>query len=318
MDTNQISLRQLRCFVTVAEELHFRRAAQRLNMSQPPLTQRIKDMERDLGIELFRRLGKKVELTDAGRVVLKPARAMLAQAEDLYDVAERAGRGEYGRIRIGMTISALFFHSVGQTMRSFRQQHPGVTLELTLVTSGPALEGLQQRKFDLCLVRSFPAPLPPSCEETVIARDCMMLVLPAGHPQAKNPRVPLSAVFGENYVSLTGRRRTAIYHQIMNLWERSGLVPRITQEADNGPAVLALVAAGFGNAILPSVLQAIRFKHAVWKTIDINDRWTESSLNLVHHKDTLDERVPAGLIECLQHISNADAGRSGRQRDWGL
>src|SRR5919198_6709612 len=194
---NSISLRQLRCFITVAEELHFRRAAERLNMSQPPLTQRIKDMERELGVELFRRLGKNVKLTDAGRVVLKSAREMLAQAEGLYEVAERAGRGEYGRIRVGMTISALFFHSVGQTMRMFQQQHPDVTLELTLVTSGPALEGLRQRKFDLCLVRAFPAPLPPNCEETIIARDRMMVVLPAGHPQATNPRVALSAIADE-------------------------------------------------------------------------------------------------------------------------
>src|SRR5919197_4450053 len=89
MEANQISLRQLRCFITVAEELHFRRAAERLNMSQPPLTQRIKDMERELGVELFRRLGKNVELTDAGRVVLKSAREMLAQAENLHEVAER-------------------------------------------------------------------------------------------------------------------------------------------------------------------------------------------------------------------------------------
>jgi len=134
----------------------------------------------------------------------------------------------------------------------------------------------------------------------VIARDRIMLVLPAGHPQAANPRVPLSAIADENYVSLTGRRRTAIYHQILNVWDKSGLQPRITQEADHGPAVLALVAAGFGNAILPSVLQAIRFDHVVWKTIDVDDRWTETSLNMVHHTDVLADLATASLIESLR------------------
>src|SRR4051794_15959776 len=103
MDTNQISLRQLRCFITVAEELHFRRAAERLNMTQPPLTQRIKDMERDLGVQLFHRQRKRVELTEAGRMVLKSAREVLAQTEGLFEVAQRAARGEYGHIKIGLT-----------------------------------------------------------------------------------------------------------------------------------------------------------------------------------------------------------------------
>src|SRR5262249_18042786 len=180
MDPTRISLRQLRCFVTVSEELHFRRAAERLNMRQPPLTQRIKDMERDLGVKLFRRVGNKVELTDAGRMVLNPAREMLAQAERLFEVAPRAARGEYGRIKIGLAMTALFFDCVRQTMQMFQQQYPGVVLELSLITSGLALQTLRQRKLDLCLVRTFPGEVPPDCEKTVIARDRLLLVLPAG------------------------------------------------------------------------------------------------------------------------------------------
>src|SRR5262245_4215104 len=167
---DQISLRQLRCFVTVAEELHFRRAARRLNMSQPPLTQRIKDMERDLSVELFRRIGHRVELTDAGRIVLTSARETLTQAEGLCEVAQRAARGEHGRIRIGQTTTALFFSSIQQAMRVFQQDHPGVSLDLMHISSGPALEALRQRKLDVCLIRAFPVPLPPDCEETVVAR----------------------------------------------------------------------------------------------------------------------------------------------------
>src|SRR5690242_5136838 len=226
-------------------------------MSQPPLTQRIKDMERELGIQLFHRRGKNVELTDAGRMVLRSAREVLAQTDGMFEVAQRAARGEYGHIKIGLTMTALFFDSIRHTMRMFQQKHPDVVLELMLITSGTALESLRHRKLDLCLVRTFPGPVPPDCENTIIARDRLMLVLPAGHRLAEQERVPLSAIACENYISLSARRGTAMQYQTRNLWERCGLEPRITQEADNGPAVLALVAAGFGNAVLPSVLQAI-------------------------------------------------------------
>jgi len=309
MDANRISLRQLHYFITVAEELHFRRAAKRLKISQPPLTQRIKDMERGLGVELFRRLGGRIELTDAGRIVLKSARDVLTQAEGLREVAQRVARGEYGKIRIGLTMTALFFDSIRQAMRSFQQEHPGVALELMLITSGTALAMLRERKLDLCLIRAFPGEVPPDCENIVIARDGLMLVLPAGHKLADRRRVRLSAIVDENYVSLSARRGTAMYHQVTDLWDKSGLKPRITQEADNGPAVLALVAAGFGNAVLPSVLQAIRFDHVLWKKIDTDDRWTNSSMNLVYHGDTLAERAAARLVEYLRQRSG-EAPRS--------
>src|SRR5215211_4602149 len=149
-NTDRISLRQLRCFVILAEELHFRRAAERLHITQPPLTQRIQDMERELGVELFRRLGHRVELTDAGRAVLKSARETLAQAEGLYEVAQRAACGEYGQIRVGLTITALFFDSIHQALRTFQREHPDLSLDLIYVSSGRALDTLRQRKRDVC------------------------------------------------------------------------------------------------------------------------------------------------------------------------
>jgi len=301
---SHITLRQLRCFVTVADELHFRRAADKLHMRQPPLTHRIQDLERDLGVDLFRRTGHKVELTDAGKMVLNRAREMLAQAEAIGEVAQRAARGEYGKIRVALPIAALYFRSIQHAMRAFQQAYPSVFLELTQIPAGPALEGLRQRKFDVCLMRALPSPLPANCEETVIARDRLMLVLPAGHPRSDSRSIPLSAIADEKYVSLARNRGLALYDQITNLWERSGLKPPgVDQEADNGSAVMGLVAAGLGNAILPSSLQVIRFEHIVWKTIEIEDRWTESSMNLVYHRDALAERVPAAFVECMRQHS---------------
>jgi DNA-binding transcriptional LysR family regulator len=302
---DRLSLRKLRCFVTVAEELHFHRAAERLHMSQPPLTERIQHMERDLGVELFRRTGNRVELTDAGRMVLTAARETLAQAEGVWEAAQRAARGECGRIRIGITATSLFFDSIQQAMRSFQQERPGISLEFTQIGSGLALEGIRQRKLDVGLIRAFPAPLPPDCEETVVGRDRLMLALPAGHPQTQARRVPLRAMVDEKFVSLACKQGTALYAQVMHLWERVGLKPRIAQEASNGATVMALVAVGLGYTIAPSSFQAIHFERVVWRAIDTDDRWTESSLNLVYHKDTLAEPVPASFIECLRRYSSA-------------
>jgi DNA-binding transcriptional LysR family regulator len=302
---DRLSLRKLRCFVTVAEELHFHRAAERLHMSQPPLTTRIQDMERDLGVALFRRTGNRIELTDAGRLVLKAAQETLAHADGVWEAAQRAARGECGHIRVGLIATALFFDSIQHAMRAFQQEYPDVSLELTHISSGPALEGIRQRKLDVGLLRAFPVPSPPDCEEIVLERDRLMLVLPAGHPQAQARRIPLSAMVDEKFLSLGCKQGMGVYAQVMHLWEKSGLRPRIAQEAANGPALMALVAGGLGYTILPSSFHVIHFDHVVWRMIETDDRWTESSLNLVYHKDTLAQRVPAGFIECLRRHSSA-------------
>jgi DNA-binding transcriptional LysR family regulator len=303
---DRLSLRKLRCFVTVAEELHFHRAAERLHMSQPPLTTRIQDMERDLGVELFRRTGSRIELTDAGRMVLKAARETLAHADGVWEAAQRAARGECGHIRVGLIPTALFFDAIQQAMRAFQQQYPDVSLELTHISSGPALEGIRRRKLDVGLIRAFPTPFPSDCEEIVLERDRLMLVLPAGHPQAQARRVQLSAMVDERFLTIASKRGTGVYAQVMHLWERSGLKPRIAQEAPNGPAVLALVAGGLGYTILPSSFQVIGFERIVWRMIETDDRWSESSLNLVYHKDTLAERIiSTSFIECLRRHSSA-------------
>jgi DNA-binding transcriptional LysR family regulator len=302
---DRLSLRKLRCFVTVAEELHFHRAAERLHMSQPPLTTRIQDMERDLGVELFRRTGNRIELTDAGRMVLKGAKETLAQADGVWEAAQRAARGECGRIRVGLIATALFFDSIQQAMHTFQREHPDVALELTPISSAPALEGIRQRKLDVALVRAFPAPLPSSCEEIVLERDRLMLALPARHPHTQSRRISLSAMVDDKFVSLARKQGTGVYAQVMHLWDRSGLAPRIALEAASGPLVIALVAGCLGYTILPSSFQVIRFDRVVWRTIDTDDRWTETSVNLVCHKDALAEKAVASFVECLQRHTAA-------------
>jgi DNA-binding transcriptional LysR family regulator len=109
----------------------------------------------------------------------------------------------------------------------------------------------------------------------------------------------------DKFLSLASKQGTGVYAQVMHLWERSGLKPRIALEAASGPLVIALVAGGLGYTILPSSFQVIRFERVVWRTIEADDRWTDTSLNLVCHKDILIERAAAGFVECLRRHSTA-------------
>ena len=235
---------------------------------------------------------------------LKEARAIIAQAERLQDLAHRAERGEAGRVRLGVTISVPFMPSFTRAIRAFQCDFPGVAVDLALVNSSQALEALRQRKLDIGLIRPFSAPLPADWQQTTVERDRLMLVIPSGHPQAEACKVPLTAIADERFLLFPREHGTALYGQIMDIWARAGVIPRVAQEAENGPAILALVAAGLGNAILPSALSAMKVDSVVWKQIDIEVRWTCSSIVMVHRKEARDEKVQSHFIEYVHRSSH--------------
>src|SRR5262244_1473985 len=189
-NANHISLRQLRCFVTVAEELHFRRAAERLNMRQPPLTRCIQALEQSLGVALFVRKGSAIELTEGGRLVFSEARAALAQVDRVRDAAHKAERGEAGTLRIAAVISASFVPAFKEARTAFARDFPGAALELTWTGSSDAIQALRKRKVDMALIRRVSQHL-EDLEQSTVAFDRLMLVLPANHPKASAPKVAL-------------------------------------------------------------------------------------------------------------------------------
>ena len=305
-NANKLSLRQLRCFVTVAEELHFRRAAERLQISQPPLTQRIQEMERDLGVELFLRAGHRVELTEAGRLVLAEARATLAQAERVREVARLAAQGEAGNLRVSVVVSASFIPAFNEATNAFQRDYPKVTLELTETTSRGAMEALQQRKTDICVVRRG-VQLIEGVQQMELARDQLMLVMPSNHPKAAAARVALQDVAGERFIAFASKNSLTLSGQVMGLWSRLGLTPRVAQKADNALAILGLVAAGVGNAILPSTVSAIHIPNVVWKPIDMEEQWTASAIVMLYRSDFRNEKLQSRFIEYIErYASGAD------------
>jgi DNA-binding transcriptional LysR family regulator len=297
----QLTLRQLSYFVAVAEECHFRRAAARLHVSQPPLTQRIQALERDLGVQLFTRSGGHVELTEAGHVVLREAQATLAQAERVREVARQVGQGEAGRLRVSVVISAPFVPGFSEATHAFQRDNPAVVLEMAENTARTSIEALRQRKVDMCVVRKV-APELTGVEQILIGNDQLMLVLPSTHPLAAADKVALRDIAEERFIQFATEHSIGLHRHVTELWTRAGLVPRTTQSAQNGLALLALVSAGFGNAILPSTLRNINMPKVVWKTIDMDEQLTASPLMLVYRADGQNEKVQRRFIEYIKRF----------------
>jgi DNA-binding transcriptional LysR family regulator len=295
-------------FVTVAEEKHFRRAAERLHISQPPLTQRIQSMERDLGVQLFKRSGRQVELTEAGRMVLAEAQAVLGQIERLREVARAAEHGETGNVRIGLTTSVPFIPAFTRATKAFQHDYPAVVLHLTPTISSRAIDDLRQRKIDICLVRQ--VAIPVGMRQMPVARDELMLVLPSGHPKANAERIALEEVADERFILYHGEQRNALHAHIMDVWARTGLTPRITQQAETGLAILSLVAAGFGIAILPSSISAIRIDDIVWKHIDMDNRFTASTVVMMYRTEAEEDRIQSRFIEYIRGYAKDVLARS--------
>jgi DNA-binding transcriptional LysR family regulator len=298
-----LTLRQLCCFVAVAEERHFHRAAERLHISQPPLTQRIQDLERDLGVQLFSRTSRHIELTEAGRLVLAEAQATLAQADRVREVARRAGQGEVGNLRMSVVISAFFIPAFTEAVKVFQLDHPGVVLDLAETTSRGAIEAFRQRHTDICVVRRG-TPQLNGVQQIVIAKDQLMLVLPSSHAEASSEKVALGDVAEERFIAFSSENSLTLHGQIMGIWNRAGVMPWIAQKADNALAILALVAAGFGNTIMPASLGAIHMPNIVWKPIDIDEQWTSSSMVMLHRTEARnDNKVQSRFIDYIRRFS---------------
>lgn len=301
-----IDLRQMRHFVTVCEELHFRRAAERLGMTQPPLTQSIQAMERELGVALLLRSRRHVELTKAGALLLTEARAALAQADRLTLVAQRAKRGEIGTLRVGFSISASFVRAFTQSVHVFQRAHPAVALELHRIT-GPHWIGLLERgEIDLCVVRpTYPIALPPGLQHVVVQRDRLMLLLHASHRLHAAQSVALSAVADEPFILHPPHDATAVHQQVKRLWAAAGIVPRVSQELVDTPTIMGLVAAGIGISILPSMQSVIRINDVIWRPIDVEHTLTDTGVVLIYPADRRSEMPQAAFLDLITQYTNA-------------
>ena len=251
-----MDLRHLRYFIAVAEELHFRRAAERLNISQPPLSQQIKLLELELGTTLFERTNRRVTLTQAGRLFLPEARAVMRHAERAGEVARKAHRGELGELRIGFFPSAPLVPEVSRAIRAFRETYPGVQLVLNEVESSEQPVALLEEREDIALVRSMASPVVPvGLMSRVLVNEPLVVALRHDHPLNRiKGSLPIQALAEEQFVFYGDRMGTTLPRLVVELCNKAGFEPRIAQLANANTTMIGLVAAGLGIAIVPNAL----------------------------------------------------------------
>jgi DNA-binding transcriptional LysR family regulator len=264
-----MELRHLRYFVGVAEELHFGRAAERLGISQPPLSQQIRALEAELAVALFERSSRRVTLTPAGRLFLVEARRTLAQAEHAIEVARRAELGEIGELTVGFSTSAPFTTVVSQALYSFRQRYPGIRLLLNEMARDAQVEALAAEDLDVAFVRGFALPvLPAGIRALPMIEEPLLLAMRAGHPLAElNRPIHITDLAGEPFVVFGRERGGGFNEHVALLCRRAGFEPNIVQEASGLATLLGLVAAGFGVTMISSSLGALHTDNIVYRAL---------------------------------------------------
>lgn len=260
-----MELRHLRYFVTVADELHFGRAAQRLQMAQPPLSQQIRQLEQELGVELLYRTKRTVRLTEAGLAFLQQARQILVQSEQAIEVAQRASRGEVGRLAIGFVGSATY-SLLPAVVRSFRHQFPDVCLTLHEMTTSEQIEALHDNRIQLGFV-CLPINDDQLSVETVLL-ESFVAVLPEAHPLATQTQLSLASLAEESFILSPRHLGSGFYDQIIRVCQQAGFIPQVTQEATQMQTIVSLVAAELGVALVPASLQNLQRAGVVYKPLE--------------------------------------------------
>lgn len=280
-----IELRHLRYFVAVAEELHFGRAAARLNMSQPPLSQQIQMLEQQVGARLLARTNRSVALTAAGKQFLADSRQILGLVNDAAARAERLHQGEAGELRIGFTSSAPFIRAVSDTLSLFRQKYPDMHLQTREMNTREQLAPLSEGALDLGLMRN--TLLPESLHHEVILHEPLMAMIPRVYPLAQKPVVTLAELAKEPFVFFDPHVGTGLYDDILGMMRRYQLSPVITQEVGEAMTIIGLVAAGLGVSILPASFKKVQLNEMCWVPIAEEDAVSEMWLVWsAHHEQS--------------------------------
>src|SRR5215471_21141693 len=248
-----MELRHLRYLVAVAEELHFGRAAIRLHISQPPLSQQIRQLEEELNVKLFERTKREVRLTEAGRRVVNEAYEVLRQVDHFSDVASQASEGAIGHLSIAGPggVNEILVN----TLRVFAKRYPGVHIELQFMNSGLQIEALREGRIDVGFV-NMPANDPNLTLETV-RKEPMWVAMPKGHPIARHDRVRLAALANQQFVLFARRSSPGLHDLITAACRNAGFSLTVAHEVDNVIASLTLVTAGLGLAFCSPNMQKL-------------------------------------------------------------
>lgn len=280
-----VELRHLRYFVAVADELHFGRAAKRLRIAQPSLSQQIRRLEGEIGVELFDRTGRRVELTPAGEALRVRVRRTFDDVEDAVAAAREADLGIIGSFAVGF-IETAAIEIVPGAVRHFRGSHPRVGLTLRELPSRDQADGLITGALDLGFVRTEPGHGDLVVER--VLEEEFVAAIPGGHPLAARDRLEPAEVVEEPLILIEREEVPGLYDQTLSLVREYGGIAHVTQKATSILSVLGLVAAGLGIALLPESVRALHFTNIEFVTLDPSPH---STILAVRHRGSRSAHV---------------------------
>ena len=266
MSTPTIEFRLWRQFVAVAEELHFGRAAIRLHMTQPPLTQAIAQLEKLLTVRLFDRTKRSVRLTAAGALLLPPVYDLLARAQALPEQARAAAAGEVGRLRLAF-VSTAGFSLLPGWVRAFREHYPLVQLDLLEATGDMQLQAFERHEIDAGIMLHSPGFAPVGLECRLIAKEALLLALADHHPLAAKVPLTLDDVLAQPLVIFPRRILPSLYDAIFGMYHAAAQSPQIAQEAIQMQTIVNLVSAGLGVAWVPESVKQFQRPGVVYRSV---------------------------------------------------
>jgi DNA-binding transcriptional LysR family regulator len=299
-----MELRHLRYFVAAAEELHFRRAAERLGIAQPALSQQIQQLEQEIEALLFHRLTRGVELADAGKAFLDDARAILEHVEQAKAKAQRVARGDQGMIRIGFTGSASFNPIVPGVIQDYRVRFPGIAVSLVESGTSQLVDSLRAGRVDAAFIRS-PSREVDGLLVVSILEEEMLIALPSRHDLAASASLPLEALSGEPFILFPRANSPEQYDNILLVYRRAGFSPKIVQQAPEVASALNLIAAGEGVSIVPASMQQMQPQEVAYRAI-LGDA-PRAPLSLAHRSNE-----PSATVRNLAALARRAAASIGR------
>lgn len=264
-----MELRHLRYFLAVAEAGHVTRAAERLGLQQPPLSRQIRDLEADLGVQLFRRRPRGVDLTAAGAVFRDEVTGVLAGLDDAVARVRRAARGELGRVVVGVTGSTPFHPMIQDLIRQFHADAPAIELDLVVGGSLRLIDDVRAERADVAFIRSA-LPAPDGMTIRQLLAEPMLAALPAGHRLAAGAAtvpLPLRALADAPFILYRRSTGAGIYDAITAACAAAGFTPRVRQQAPRVEATLTLVAAGLGVTLVAESLARLRIDGVVYRPV---------------------------------------------------
>ncbi len=277
------SRRVLRQYIVLAQELHFGRAAARLHMSQPPLSQAIARLEANLQVQLLDRNGRSVALTQAGKTFLYEAQMMLHQYDQAVLRTRTTGHGETGVVKLGF-VGSVSYGLLPTLLARYRQELPGIEVLPVELTSAEQIQSLKVRSIDLAIVRTPLAGI-DDFELKVIQRERMIAVLPACHPLARKRALKLQQLKDETFLVFPADRVLSLHAKTLMACHAAGFSPRIGLSAWQMPTMVGLIAAGMGVALLPEQIENMPHAGVVYRPLTDLSEFLDLEIALAWNAD---------------------------------